>query len=850
MGLMDTIHRQFSALFGEPVDTDLRKVMHAPSLRSLVPHGGYEPQRQLFFSESNAWTTFEMTPLLGATSEVDRMLEELFRDGVADGGWISVSAYVSPRIGPDLFQWAQPRLTSGGLVAGLSAERFEHLRKGAWESLTADAPFLIRDFRVFITLGSSESKDQRKLDELCDLRARYAAAFGGMRCHVSTLDAKAMIGLLREILNPSRKIGREDVQYDPRMLVSEQCVHADTITAVYKDSIRMRTCVSPERSLLEANAGAGPGVTNWTEVRPMVVTRFPESWRQGAHAGLLGHMMNDAMRPRSPMLVTYNARYSSFATSKTESERRVMRASQQKANPFSAFYPVMGAKADEWMDAQAMVQDGARIVRHMMSVVLFARDREGEAAERTFRHIWQSCGFEVSRGTFTTLPVFLASLPGGFGEYVPGLEAVKRLTTGVSSNVGAVVPLQGDITVQHRPDFLFVTPRGQPFTYSVFETGGNFNTVVVGASGSGKSVLMQEAAFGVLSGGGEVAVIDDGRSFQNLTKAFGGRQIVFSLNAQVCLNPLSRIDAGLAAQDDEYKSASLQMVRDLVLMMAKGDEKPTREEVGLIERGVSETWITHSNAGGVEEIALCLEAMGSELAQRLAIGLESYRSRGNFGAYFNGPANFDLHPKLTVFEMAELESKKDLRQVVILAILALLGERFVRSGRTVRRLLIIDEAWAMLGDGQAGQFIEGFVRRIRKYGGGLMVGTQSILDFDRSAGAKAALDNSDNMILMRMRPESLDYLDKTQKLSLDDAKLAVLKSLSVNKARAWSEAVLTGPNFFVKARLVLDPVCSALFSSSADDFTFIEQRVSQGENVMDAVRELARLRARHVGRAA
>ena len=43
--------------------------------------------------------------------------------------------------------------------------------------------------------------------------------------------------------------------------------------------------------------------------------------------------------------------------------------------------------------------------------------------------------------------------------------------------------------------------------------------------------------------------------------------------------------------------------------------------------------------------------------------------------------------------------------------------------------LIIDEAWTMLQGGSMKNFIEGFVRRVRKFGGSLITASQSINDF-------------------------------------------------------------------------------------------------------------------------
>ena len=64
---------------------------------------------------------------------------------------------------------------------------------------------------------------------------------------------------------------------------------------------------------------------------------------------------------------------------------------------------------------------------------------------------------------------------------------------------------------------------------------------VVGKSGSGKSVFMQEMLLSLLGTGGKVWVIDVGRWFEKTCKLLGGNFIEFTQEKSLCINPFTFI---------------------------------------------------------------------------------------------------------------------------------------------------------------------------------------------------------------------------------------------------------------------------------------------------------------------
>jgi conjugal transfer ATP-binding protein TraC len=134
--------------------------------------------------------------------------------------------------------------------------------------------------------------------------------------------------------------------------------------------------------------------------------------------------------------------------------------------------------------------------------------------------------------------------------------------------------------------------------------------------------------------------------------------------------------------------------------------------------------------------------MENETAADLATALGPFTAGGTYVRFFEGEASSISSHDFTVFEMSDLAAREELRSVVLSAIMFMTSQAMTRSARSVRKLLLIDEAWSMLKGGSMGEFVETYARTCRKYGGALATATQSLNDYYKSDGATAALETA------------------------------------------------------------------------------------------------------------
>jgi conjugal transfer ATP-binding protein TraC len=378
--------------------------------------------------------------------------------------------------------------------------------------------------------------------------------------------------------------------------------------------------------------------------------------------------------------------------------------------------------------------------------------------------------------------------------------------------------------------------RGQIFTWYPFDNNeGNYNVCVVGRSGSGKSVFMQELMTSTLGLGGRVFVLDVGRSFEKTCFLLSGQFIEFKPKTQLCLNPFSTIPEN----DEEIAEDALAMLKPVLLLMVAPIKGVDDMGISLMEQAMRETWKAYGQQSTISQIAKWLLTQKDPRANDLGTMLYPYTEQGLYGRYFNGKASINLNNPLVVIELEELKERKDLQAVVVQMMIINITNLMFLGDRKTPFHIVFDEAWDMLRGNQTGQFIETLARRLRKYRGSLVVGTQSINDFFVNPGAQAAFDNSDWMCLLAQKKESIMELKKSGRMIMTAHMENQLGSLRTQHGK-YAEVMITSSQGYAIGRLLLDPFSQKLYSTKAEDYAAVQALQRKGFSIAEAIEECLR----------
>ncbi|MBA3069125.1 MAG: conjugal transfer protein TrbE [Hyphomonas sp.] len=377
-------------------------------------------------------------------------------------------------------------------------------------------------------------------------------------------------------------------------------------------------------------------------------------------------------------------------------------------------------------DADAALQElGSDLVAYgYVTTTLTVCDPDlsrAQAQLRAAEHVLNARGFTLIRETLNAAEAWLGSLPG---------HAYANVRRPVIStlNLAHMVPLSavwaGEAWNNHLGGAALIEARTDgttPFRLNlhVADVG---HTLVVGPTGSGKSVLLCLLALQwTRYAGAQVFVFDKGRSARAAILAMDGLHVSLGAAGVPALQPLRDIDtpqgatfaadwlAGLCAgeglsPDPDLKAALWDAVQALATAPAR-------------ERTLT---------------GLCLLLQ----SPRLKSALMPFTLEGPYGRLLDGDTDALELSSLACFEMEALMQSPAAAAPVLTYIFHRLEARF--DGRPT--LLLLDEAWLYLDHPVFAPRLRDWLKTLRKKNVAVVFATQTLADIERAAIAPAVID--------------------------------------------------------------------------------------------------------------
>jgi conjugal transfer ATP-binding protein TraC len=309
-----------------------------------------------------------------------------------------------------------------------------------------------------------------------------------------------------------------------------------------------------------------------------------------------------------------------------------------------------------------------------------------------------------------------------------------------------------------------------------------------------------------------------------------GDFIEFRTEAPPSLNPFSRV------RDLDGEESDLDLLIPIVGQMASPSKPISDLERSFIEKAIRQAYARLAAQTTITAIADELSRIGDPRAQDLATMLYPYTRRGRYGRFFEGPMSIRSKNPFVVLELEELRGKGDLRSVVLLLLIYYIQTEMYAGDRSKKKLVIIDEAWDLLGEGNTAKFIEHGYRRFRKYNGGIVTITQAVSDLTRTDAGRAALDNSDYLFLLRQKAESLLALKESGRLLMNDFLFDLLSSLHTVPG-CYSEVYVQTPIGAGIGRLVVDRFTQLVYTTNPAEYARVEQYRKQGLTLVEAIEQ-------------
>jgi len=807
---------------------------------SYLPYRTYDKDCQLFYNLSSCGFVVELAPQLGADDRTQKTITQIFSDILLPGTIFSVTQFGSPRIKEKLSDWILPRALGGPVYSKIASYRAAKFSRGAWSTMSSDGPFCVRNYRIILSVTIKQGSKIKKNDVLA-MREGIVAALSAINIPCKTFDPVNLIRLCDELTCPAIGGGDDALSYSNLDPINTQCLRPDFEMVIQRDRIITR-CQSLRATGRDSEGVPELGIFSPSsfDVRSMVVRNYPDQFGAWEGQALIGSLFNTKLCWGSPVVTTFAGRVLDAADSSTKAGMKHVRSRQLADGTASRLIPHLGKQASEWEGVAQLIRIGHKLVEGFYSVNVISPIGQAEANTRTVKSIYKAAGWDLADQLNVNISSYSSMFPMNFAEGLGDfVKRMRLMRTFITTNAGALAPIHGEYVGGSIPHMLLVGRRGQPQYWSMFQNGeGNHNVAVIGKSGSGKSVFLQELCLALTGSNAQVVVIDDGRSFEHTCKAVGGRFIEFNLQSGLTVNPFRMVDAEIAGDDEDYLVDCLAMLKSIIGQMCRNESHLSDSERGVIDVTVNSVWSEHGCDGSIDAVIEILEREKSGIGPQLAMALSPFGSKGTYGRFFVGSNNIDLNNPLTVFELSDLASRDELRSVILTSIMFLSSQKMRKSPRSIPKALIIDEAWQLLKGGPMADFIETYARTCRKYCGALVTGTQSINDYYKSDGSRAALENSDWSVVLAQKPETIADLKNFGRFEMSTFTEGLIRSLKRN-GTDYSDVFIRGPETEFVARLVLDKFSGALFSSSPQVFAQIEEEVKRGATMAEAIEKVA-----------
>jgi len=346
-----------------------------------------------------------------------------------------------------------------------------------------------------------------------------------------------------------------------------------------------------------------------------------------------------------------------------------------------------------------------------------------------------------------------------------------------------------------------------------------------------------------------VYIIDQGGSYEKLTKMVGGSYISFN-DTNISINPLG----GYKKNWEEkigFRSAVLkEMIRD-----SKFGTVEKAEEI-IIERMLQVLYRRFESRKEDPTLSDAYELLTTQVLyepekeremetaqKKIILYLQKWTRVGSKGTSYyakildNPYTTVTMDNSFVTFDLLGIKNYPDLMKVIFRVLNELIVD-IVKQERQRPKIIVFDEVWALLKSEEGAIFIEELYRTMRKYNCMVLSISQDIEDFSNSSVAGALLTNTFQTFVLR---QSADFnIDKIQNiLKLNDSETSLVSNLR-QRPGYYSEIFMRITEIgSSRVTIVPSPLEYWVATTSAKDIQVYNDLISRGTPVLRALEILA-----------
>lgn len=457
----------------------------------------------------------------------------------------------------------------------------------------------------------------------------------------------------------------------------------------------------------------------------------------------------------------------------------------------------MKQRREEALDANDALKIRDEKYFDMSIYVLIFADSLDELSENANKFLKIAKGKGLSFRTAKNLQenVFNSCLPYGLNQ-----TTFKRSID--TEGAVAFIPFSCQDMIQPNGDFYGKNKlTNNPITFNIM-SGDNYNGLILGESGKGKSFKAKELSLGrrLRNNERDIIVIDPNNEWGDLVRKLGGQEIIISAGGDNHINlfdiDVSYADNPLSEKEDFIISVCKQMLHNPLGDISAGQRTTIANVVAKIYKEWNKNKID-DNIPTLEDFYACLKEIANETRLQddyeLCRAVEYYCGDSQ-NTLFRGKTNIDTKNSIISYNLQNLGT--DLKPLAMQIILDNIWTKTCKNKeRGIPTDTIIDEFHLMFRQPYTAEYMYKFWKMFRKFLGCPMGITQDPEDVLSSEFGRAVILNTSLTIMLSLKDRNREIMKK--ELSLTNEQLKYIKNQPSGEGLLYISANKKNNNTFI-----------------------------------------------------
>lgn len=454
-----------------------------------------------------------------------------------------------------------------------------------------------------------------------------------------------------------------------------------------------------------------------------------------------------------------------------------------------------------------LIEGSQKLLSMDFNVIIWGKtkeelDEKSDEILKMFREMGQAEGLIE---TLPSLDAFMKSVPGS----CEGFRHKKMK----SSNASHLLPLYSYWSGNKEPVCLIPNRDYGLFSLHPFAKElTNWNGIVFGGSGSGKSFNVTQLMLMFYGLRPRIVWIDNGASSKGMVESLNGEFLDLRVDSGICLNLFDLPEGEKAPTPNKVR-----LILAILEVILKDDDRkglPKRHKA-LLEEAIFKSYeVTKGKLPTLSDLRKILQEHPQDEMKHYGETLFSWCGNSAYGQILDRQTNVKLSKDLVSIEVQSLNSHPELKDVLLLLLTSYIEDTSIQDFERPY-LLIVDEAERLFQTELAKQFVITCYRTWRKFNSGIWCLSQNYKDFlsDKSL-ADSLLPNTSHLIILRQK--KIDWKHFQEIFDFNDAQVAVIKSLRIEKGKFSELFYLQDENQAV-LRLFPEPLSYWIATTDAAD---------------------------------